>query len=132
MGRLNSASEHHEKQHRQSDGRLSKMESCFRCIEAHARCASKIVYRSREEADKKALLFNVDQKWWPGACQLAYRCRWSVGKTPHWHTTSATTRRQQERVEKMRQRWLRKTGQKDHEWGEGEEYRWRFYRPEFD
>lgn len=124
MGRLLSASEHHERTHRLKDGRLPKQERCARCVEAHARCVAKITFKCRAEADKKALNYNIEHKWLLGSSQIAYRCRWCW----LWHTTTATTSRQYERVEKMHTKWLRKTGQKKHEWDDADKSRWTYYR----
>lgn len=103
-----SAAEWHNKHHRLKDGSLSKESTCRKCVIAKARCAGKIEYKSRACADKAALRENIERRWWPGACMLAYRCRYCC----MWHLTTACRTWQTRRVEKMYERWLRKTGQK--------------------
>lgn len=103
----------HIKNHRFRDGYLPRIKECRRCQEAKTACFEKRDFKTREEADKRALAINVERRWWPGECMKAYRCRFCK----IWHLTTATRRVDQERVEKMRRKWLRRTRQKDNDNG---------------
>lgn len=104
-----SAAEYHNKFHLNKHGNPYAKETCRRCAVAGAKCASKQVYKSRAEVDKAALTINIERRWFPGSCMLPYNCR----HCRLWHLTSACRTWQNRRVEKMRQRWLRKTGLRD-------------------
>lgn len=104
-----SAREWHVKHHRLKHGRLAREEECLRCMMARARCEGKKEFKTRDGADKAALAINIERNWWPDACLLAYRCRYCN----LWHLMSAHRKRELDKVERMRKRWLRKTGQKD-------------------
>ncbi len=113
MGRMLSPIEHHHKHHRLYDGTLPRYMKCGRCIEARQKCANKVVYKSRSEADDSALQINIERRWFPGSCMWAYRCRYAEKGSMHWHLTTATRQDTVSRVEKMRRKWMRRTNQKE-------------------
>jgi hypothetical protein len=95
----------HYKHHRLRNGSLPKLRECRRCITARAKCAGKIQFRCREDADREALKINVERNWWPDACLKAYRCRYCR----LWHMATAVRDEDLRRVNKQRRKHLSKS-----------------------
>lgn len=101
----------HHRKHHKIDGWLPRIADCFRCTEDRFNCENKIIYKTRKAADKKAERINVSVNWAFGRCKRPYRCRWCS----LWHLTSEATELDYIRIEKMRQRWLRRNHLKDNQ-----------------